>query len=180
MPNNDLDLIEKAKKGDKRAFGKIYEKFLPRIYRFVFYLVPDSAIAEDITQDTFVKSWESLAKFSGKKGTVQSYLYAIARNGVIDYQRKKKESRLNMDYAQQIGSDENLEDKVINLERVSKVHQALSDLSKEDRDLIVLRYFEEMSYKEIADIVGQSEGAVRVKTHRIVKSMKSFFSKKDL
>lgn len=180
MPKDNQDLIKRAKKGDKSAFGRIYKEFLPRIYRFVFYLVPDNAIAEDITQDTFVKAWESLPRFSSKKGTIQSYLYAIARNTVIDHQRKKKESRLDMDYAQQIGSGENLENMLINLERVSKVHEALSSLSKEDRDVVVLRYFEEMSYKEIAEVVNQTEGAIRVKTHRILKTMKGLFNKKVL
>ncbi len=170
------ELTLKAKKGDTQAFGELYQIFLGRIYRFIFYLIYDEAQAEDLTQNTFLKAWKNLANFSFEKGTFQAYLYAIARNSVIDSQRKKKEFSLESG-AGEILSDENPEREYQVEEETLELKRALGFLSKSDRQLVLFRFFEDLSYAEIAEILGEKEGTARVKVHRALKVLKEKLNK---
>ncbi|MHA2062336.1 MAG: RNA polymerase sigma factor [Candidatus Sifarchaeia archaeon] len=165
-PDESVALVEQAKEGDKFAFGSLYKEFMPRIYRYILYLVTDIQRAENLTQETFLKTWKYLPKFSSKKGTFQAFLYRIARNLVIDYQRKKKAVPLGIEFSKKLASREDLEKSYERQEKVAELKKALSKLPVFDRELIVLRYFEELSFNEIAKTVRKKEGAVRVRVHR--------------
>ncbi len=179
MPPPPKELVEAAKKGDKDAFGEIYRLFLSRIYRFVYYLVYDESLAEDITQDTFIKAWKAMPGFSLKKGTIQAYLFTIARNLVIDNQRKKKEISLEAVVVDFEGSD-NLEKSYIDSEERGMVRKALTCLDGAEKQMVILRYFEEFSYAEIARVVGKNEGTIRVKVHRTLGKLKDYIQRKKL
>jgi RNA polymerase sigma-70 factor (ECF subfamily) len=168
MSDDYSKFVKKAIAGDKNAFAELYNLFLDRIYRFIYYLVEDEFLAEDITQITFVKAWNKIGMFSITKGTFQSYLYTIARNLVIDHQRKKKEISLELTIGENFKSDTNLEQNVLRNESMTKVRQSLSVLDEDDRQIIILRYFEDMSFKEIAAITSKKSGAIRVKVHRLL------------
>jgi RNA polymerase sigma-70 factor (ECF subfamily) len=167
MPDDYNKYVKEAVAGDKEAFGELYKIFLNKIYRFVYYLVGDEFSAEDITQNTFLKTWNGLANFSFSAGTFQSYLYTIARNLVIDAQRKKKAYSLD-GLEDIIESKENLEVQVWRDEASEKVHQALDGLDEDDRQILILRFFEEMQFDEISKVVGKNPGAIRVKVHRLM------------
>ncbi|OGM80746.1 hypothetical protein A2434_02970 [Candidatus Woesebacteria bacterium RIFOXYC1_FULL_41_14] len=160
--------VKRAIVGDKNAFAELYNIFLDRIYRFTYYLVDDEFLAEDITQNTFVKAWNKITTFSLTGGTFQSYLYTIARNLVIDHQRKKKEISLELTIGDNFKSDTNIEENLLRNESMSKVRQVLSVLDEDDRQIIILRYFEELSFNEIALITAKKSGAIRVKVHRLL------------
>lgn len=172
MIEDIMALVLKAQGGDKEAFGKIYKFYLKKIYRFAYYMIQNHELAEDITQNTFIKVWRALPLFSLREnGTFQAYLFKIARNLAIDYQRKKKEVSLEV-IADVIPSNENLEDIVSRKEEKNMVNKALSSLDKAEKQIVVLRYFEDMSYEEISKVVGKNEGAIRVQLHRILKKLK--------
>lgn len=172
MPDGYEHLVRKAKKGDKDAFGDLYKLFLNRIYRFVYYLVGDEFLAEDITQNTFLKAWNWLPNFSLSRGTFQSFLFTVARNLVIDNQRKKKEFSLELQDGEALKSEEDLEEKVAKVEEAEALQKALSQLSTFDRQLVILRYFEELSFNEVSDIVGKKEGSIRVRVHRALAELR--------
>lgn len=176
MNDEIREIVLKAQNGDREAFGQIYNLYQKKIYRFSFYLIQDRQLAEDITQNTFMKAWKALPSFSFKKnGTIQAYLFKIARNLGIDYQRKKREISLDA-IADFMPSEENLEDLVVKSERENIVHKALSGLDKDEKQIIVMRYFEELSYAEIAKTIGKNEGAIRVQIHRVLKKLKGRLS----
>lgn len=168
-------LVIRAQKGDKDAFGQIYAIFFRKIFRFVYYSLLDRSLSEDIVQDTFVRAWRSLPTFSLAKGTFQAFLFAIARNLVIDHTRKKKEFPLEL--ADNVVSGEDLEGEIIVSAEKRAVQQALSALSDVEKQLVILHYFEEFSYKEIAKITGKNAGAVRVRVHRALKKLKDYLEK---
>ncbi len=171
-------LVLSAKKGCKTAYGKIYEIYIKKIYRYVYFMVYSKELAEDITQNAFIKAWISLPGFDQKRGTFQSYLYAIARNLVFDFQRKRKEISLEV-IADILPSNEDLEE-IVNQSMVKEITQkALSTLEDEEKEIVVLRYFEEMSYAEIGKILGKGEGAVRVRLHRILKKLKAYLKENN-
>ncbi|OGD86740.1 hypothetical protein A2870_02775 [Candidatus Curtissbacteria bacterium RIFCSPHIGHO2_01_FULL_41_11] len=164
------NLITRAQKGDHEAFGQIYGIFYGRIFRYCKFNTYQEEIAQDICQETFLKAWAKLPLFSQKGGSFQAYLFKIARNLIIDLSRKHKEEQLQKH--QEIASAEDLEEKVEKRENIAKVQKALSQLEELDRQIIILNYFEDMTGREVAKIVGIREGNLRVKTHRALKKLK--------
>jgi RNA polymerase sigma-70 factor (ECF subfamily) len=162
--------VERAKAGDKDAFARLYNLFLEKIYRFIFYLTNNEDAAYDITQDTFLRAWRSLPKYDKKRGAFSTFLYAIARNLVIDNQRKR--ISISLDLVGAVKYEEDFEEDIDAKERSVKVRKILKTLPPFDRELVILRYFEDMSFKKIAKIVGKEEGAVRVRVFRILKNLK--------
>ena len=172
MDEDTFKLVQRAQKGDKEAYGEIYKLYQKKIYRFSYYMIQNKELAEDITQNTFIKAWRALPFFSlNKNGTIQAYLFKIARNLTIDYQRKRKEVSLEV-IEDIMPSDENLEEIVARQEEQEIVARSLKTLDEEERQIVVLRYFEDMSYEEISKVVGKNEGAIRVRLHRTLKKLK--------
>lgn len=178
MPDDPNKLVEAAKRGNKEAFGEIYRLFLGRIYRFIYYLVYDEPLAEDLTQETFMKAWKALPGFSTKKGSLQAYLFTIARNLVIDRQRKRKELALTEEAAELIESREDLEKNLIVSEEKQMVKEALSILEPDEKQIVILRYFEDLHFEEISKVVGKKEGALRVEVHRLLAKLKLYIESK--
>jgi RNA polymerase sigma-70 factor, ECF subfamily len=166
-----ITLINQAKKGDNQAFGEIYRTYYERIYRFIYYMLYDPALAADITQTTFLKTWKSLKTFDSQKGTLQAFVFAVARNCVIDEQRKKK--LLSLDRIEDLATKEDVAEELIIRENRKLLYKTMGFLKSAEKQLLVLRYFEEMSMAEIALVVGKDEGAVRVRIHRILKKMRA-------
>jgi len=173
MPDDYSALVRKAIAGDKEAFGELYGIFLDRIYRFTYYLMRDEFAAEDATQNTFLKAWNNLQNFSPDKGTFQSYLFTIARNLVIDSQRKKKEYSLEEGYGSDVQTGENPEERIWQDEAKKKVHEAMDGLDGDERELVILRFFEEMHFDEISEVVGKEPGTIRVRIHRIMQKLRT-------
>ncbi len=175
MDQELIELVEQAKVGKKWAFGKLYGLFYQRIYRFIYYLTYDKQLSEDLTQNTFLKAWRALPNFSTAKGTFQSFLFTIARNLVIDVKRKNKEFYLdeNID----ISSKEDLEDEYQRQESKQVIAKALEGLEPEEKQIVILRYFEELSFAEIARVINKKEGALRVRIHRILIKLKEQLEK---
>lgn len=163
-------LILRAQKGDRDAFGQIYNIFWRRIFRYCKFNTYQEEVAQDICQETFLKAWAKLPLFSQKGGSFQAYLFKIARNLIIDLSRKRKEEPL-LAY-QEIETTEQLEENLEKRENIAKVQKALSKLNELDRQIIVLHYFEDMTQREVAEVVGLREGNLRVKTHRVLKKLK--------
>ena len=164
------DLITRAQKGEKDAFGQIYELFHKRIYRYCLFNTQASETAQDLCQETFFRAWKSLSTFSQKGGSFQAYIFRIARNLIIDLSRKKKE--LPLENYDQVDDRQVLEEGLEKQDDIKKVRNALSKLDGIERQIIILRYFEEMTTAEVAKVVGLREGALRVRTHRILKKLK--------
>lgn len=167
-------LIGKAQEGDKNAFGEIYKLFYKRIYRYCQFNTSKHQTAQDLCQETFLRAWKSLSSFSLKGGSFQAYLFRIARNLIIDLSRKKKEIPLPEDLEKE--QEEHFES-IERQEDIEKVHIAISKLQEIERQIIILRYFEELTMSEIAKVVGLKEGSLRVRNHRILKKLKTIIEK---
>lgn len=169
--NNLFGTIQKSQAGDKEAFGEIYKEYQKRIYRYCKVNIYRDDLAQDLCQETFIRAWKALPAFEQRKdGTFQAFLFRIARNLIIDLSRKKKEFTLE-EYAE-LETDEDFTDKIDKKDELKKVKTALSKLEDKDRQIIILRYFEEMSHKDCAKVIGIKEGALRVRTMRVLKKMK--------
>jgi RNA polymerase sigma-70 factor (ECF subfamily) len=141
------------------AFEELYEKYAKDLYRFALYLCGNHAEAEDLTSEAFVRAWNTGGEI--RAATAKSYLFTIVRNCFLNQRtRKSKHDQL----------DDNLADPAAGpsaaTERKDELDWALQELSEVDRTILLLRVQEEMSYQEIADTVGLSMAAVKVRIHR--------------
>ncbi len=176
---DDLDNLTKlAQKGDKNAFGAIYNLFYKKIYRYCMYNLNNQQQALDICQDTFLKAWKSLPSFSQTPtGTLQAYLFRIAKNLIIDNSRKKKTESLELH--QNLQTDSHFEEAIDTKDDIHKLNSAIATLPEKEKQIIILHYFEKLPGAQISKIVGVKEGALRVRTHRIINKLKEKLQKQN-
>ena len=159
----------------RRRFEEAYEEYADKIYRFIYYKTYSRETAEDICSQTFLKALEKWDSFDPMKGAVSSWLYAIAGNLVIDHFRKKKPSA-NVDDIWDLAGDEDILTDAERAEQLEEVRKCLSKLEKAQRDLIILRIWQELSFKEIGEIVGKSEAGCKMQFYRILNKLKTELS----
>jgi len=165
MIDGEKDIIKRAIKGEATAFGLLYDKYQPQIYRFVYLKVSHREEAEDLTHQIFLKSWSSIDKYDFQGFPFSSWLYQIARNQVIDYYRTKK---VNTNLEDVIGTQvetfsySSAIDDGVDMERVKK---AIYQLNPQQQDVIILRFIEDLSLLETASILDKTEIAVKLLQH---------------
>ncbi len=178
MIDGELSLIKQAQKGDKEAYGQLYDHYIAPIYRFVLVKVTDKDEAQDLTHEVFLSAWQNLKNYKHQGFPFSSWLYQIARNKVIDHYRTKKIHsdvyELDEDLVKVVGAVESNLDIGLAMDHVKT---ALSRLSEEQQDVIVMKFIEDLSNEEIANIMGKSEGAVRLLQHRAVNNLKEILWK---
>lgn len=171
-------VIEKAKRGDTKAFQEIYHEFYKKIFRYCLFNGQNEDGAKDICQEVFLRAWKSLPSFSLKNGgTIQAFLFRIARNLLIDLSRKKKVYALQ-EY-EEIETNEDFIEDLAREQSIKNVKTALSELEEKDRQIVILRYFEELSTADVAKAIGMKEGALRVRIHRTLKKLEDILIKHE-
>lgn len=177
----DEKLLRKAKKGDSPSFGEIYDKYAPRIYRYFFLkLGGRKGEAEDLTHEVFLSAWKNIETFDVRGVPFSSYLYRVARNAVIDYWRTQKPT-LDIDVVSEDTFSENPDigermDLDADLEAVK---QCVAELDAAYQDVLIMKFVDDLSNKEIAHALDKSEGAVRVIQHRALKQLKKEIEKHE-
>ena len=161
----------------KRQFIKFYDKNAPRIYRFVYLKVNSPQDSEDLTSEAFFKFWEYLDNKKKKIDNPKALLYKIANNLVIDFYRKKSRSEITIDpedaILAKIKDKTDLNAKLVLDSDIIKVKKALNQLKGNYQNIIIWRYLDDFSVKEIAQIMEKPENNIRVLIHRALKVLKS-------
>lgn len=158
----------------QRKFEDIYDKYIDKIYRFVFLKVNSQEIAEDLTSEVFTRGWESFKRDKCDIKNIQAFLYQIARNLVIDHYRQKGQAQLvSVDAFPLIEQGINLEERVMLKSDVSNVKAALANINDNYREIIIWYYLDELSVPEIAKMLCKSEEAVRVQIHRALEALRA-------
>lgn len=167
-------LVNKAKNGEARAFGQLYDTYLPPIYRFIFLRVGGvKAEAEDICHQVFLKAWQNIKDYEFQGFPFSSWLYRIAQNTIIDYYRTKKQSVSIEQVAEDVFSESSNVDQSIDRDfELEKVKLAIAKLEPDQQNVILMKFVNDLSNKEIAAILNKSEGAIRVIQHRALKQLK--------
>ena len=176
MLENEQNLIERAIQGDKEAFGLLYNHYQPQIYRFIYIKVSERAEAEDICHQVFLKAWQNIERFRYQKLPLSSWLYRIARNQIIDVYRTKK-IELSLERVKEVAVDNpGIEKEIDSKKEIEKIRKALKQLKPEQQDVIIMRYIEEMSPKEIALALKKTPTAVRIIQHRALKGLRQILN----
>ena len=169
---SEAQLIKECQNGNLDRFAEIYDAYVNKIYRFVYYRTNHKETAEDITSVVFMKSMNKISSYSFEKGTFSSWLYKIARNSVIDYYRSKKDVD-DIDDFWNLGEDNNLDRRVDANMKLDEIKEYLKKFSDEQREIIIMRIWDGLSYKEISEITGKNVGALKVTVSRILKKIKN-------
>jgi RNA polymerase sigma-70 factor (ECF subfamily) len=171
----DLDAISRCRAGDREAFGEIVGRWQDRIYGAVLRMVRDTETARDLAQETFVKAYLKLDSFQGGSA-LGTWLYAIALNQVRGEMRKKaalkRGDATSLDALREdadvdpVDPSEGAPSRVSMKEQCARLRVELSRLDPEHREVVVLREFQDLSYEEIAEVVGVPVGTVRSRLFR--------------
>lgn len=162
----------RLRSGDTDAFVFFYDKYVKNIYRFVYIKVSSKDIAEDLTQEIFLKTWQHLID-KKQIDNFQAFIFRIARNTVIDYYRRNSRQTLPLEYIPEaLEPAETGEQKTHQSLEVQKILQNLQSLKSEYREVIYLRFVEDLSLDDIAQIIDMEKSSVRVLLHRALNKLK--------
>lgn len=159
----------------QKEFSKIYDQHLGKIYRFVFLRVDSSEAAQDLTSETFVRAWDKF-KLQDAESKIQNwgaFLYQIARNLITDFYRER--GRVQIVSAAYVADPDpalDLQEKAILSSEMDQIKAALSKLGEEQQEVVIWRYLDGLSTKEIGQILDKPEGTVRVIAHRALEALR--------
>lgn len=171
---SDQDLMRIVQGGDYSPASEIYDRYSARIYNFALRFLKNAEAAEDATQEVFVKMMRHANQFQGD-AKLSTWLFSITANWCRDYLRKSdnkakegEEVLLTLPSSSDLGPERNLEQR----ENEQRVQRALAVLTAEQREAILLSRYQGLSYAEIAQIAGCSEGAVKTRVFRAMETLK--------
>mgnify|MGYP001593937788 CR=1 FL=1 len=183
QPDDIPELVERARNGDAESFARLYRHYLTPIYRFLYWRVKNREDADDLAQTVFTKAWNAIPSLQKEGNHFTAWLYTIARNAAMDYWRKKKEVLFDIPEAIEGRMDpapDTAMDAVERAEGASILRKALGVLNDDQQEIIILRFFEEMSNKEISNITGKTEAAIRQIQCRALKMMRDFCKQRKI
>ena len=174
-PQEEVDertLVLRAIARDQAAFGALYDRHVVRVYRHIYYMVGNPAEAEDLTAQAFLQAWQAIPRYQPRTAPFVSWLLRIAHNLGVSYLRSRKQNaelpETLIDHSR-LQNPEAALDQRLNSERV---HDAILKLRDEHRKVIILRFVEDLEYREVAEILGKSVAAVRVIQHRALNALR--------
>lgn len=177
----DFEIIQKILGGDVNQFEKLQKKYYKPLILLINKMIHNAEDARDIVQETFIKAYNNL-RFFKKEFSFHSWLFKIASNLCIDYLRKQRLQKISIEHPSPSSNgdekhfdfpdkDANIDEKIFVVERDKVLHQAIELLPEHYKKVIILRYFEELDYLEIAEKLSIPLGTVKVHLFRARKAL---------
>ncbi len=171
MVLTENELIEACQAWELDNFSYFYEKYFESVYKFIFLKTFDKEIAEDITSDVFMKALKKIGTYKQQEdATFKSWIFRIAYNTIVDHYRTRKEEPWLEEVAERwyfVDIAESIDKK----DNAKKVLAFLDTLEPKVKKIIVMRFWDELSFKEIAEITGESEDNCKKIVYRNIKKM---------
>ena len=175
----DEIVVDRATAGDREAFGELYDRCVRRVFRHVLYMVNDVDLAEDLTEQTFLRALEAIHRYERRGVPFLAWLLRIVRNLYLNDQRVQRNNssiRKNWDGGIVVSPESYCEAKLDGEE----VWRAVRALDGDQRQVIVLRFMDGLSYADVARVLGKSVGAVRVAQYRALRALRRRLEDSDL
>jgi len=175
----DHQAIERFLAGDASAFEELYHRYQPYVYNVAYGIVQNADDARDVTQDVFLHVYDSLRRFRGGSA-FSTWLYRVAVNAAITHLRKQKRHlQVPLDSLQDFRADIDAEPEpqAERAEFQQSVRDMLAQLPEQQRTVLMLRYFQELSLEEMAEVMNCSVAAVKVRLHRARNNFRRLFGK---
>ena len=166
----------------KKQFEKSYDEYAPNILRHTYFRVRDKETAEDLVQEMFFKAWRSIVNDSNSDiNNIKAFLYKILNNIIIDYYRTRKETyslEQVVEDKEDIIIEENKEEQRIDDEiELTQLKKYLSEIKEEYREILIMKYLDDLSIGEISKITNKSQVNIRVTIHRALQTLKKKYEK---
>lgn len=180
------DLVKRSQEKDKDAFSRLFDFYYDKIINYVFRRTLDVEYSKDITSNVFLKALDNINSFKWKNGidSFNAWIFKIATNEINQYFRKQNRYKLIIDDPEirfNLKSDDNLafeiEKKIDNDKYLIILSKAIKELKPIYQDILHLRYFEEMPYNEISEILNKNESTVRVYAKRAIEELERVLKK---
>lgn len=160
----DNELVEMYSKGNDKAFDELLVRYQEKLYGYIFFIVRQTVLAEDLFQETFIKAITTIRQGNyAESGRFGAWLTRIAHNLIIDYFRQDKSDcvisndETEKDLFNDISlSDDDMETKLVNKQVLSDIRRLINALPAPQREVVYMRFYQDLSFREIADITGVS------------------------
>jgi RNA polymerase sigma-70 factor (ECF subfamily) len=169
----EAEYLNKATSGDASAFAQLYDEYVRKIYRYVYYRTHHQETAEDLTSLIFMKAFEEIRSFKKQKGTFSAWLYRIARNTVIDHYRSVRTTSPLEDVWDALRDKQDVPRDLDLQTKLAEVEVALASLPSAQREILLLRLWDGYSYAEIAQMTNKSEAACKMGASRALKALRN-------
>jgi len=174
-------LIQRAKQGDKQAFALIYRETVQPIYRYVYRRTNNEQLAEDLTGDVFIKALEALPRYEDKGRPFLAWLYRIAHARVIDeYRRTDRRPDMQDIETMPIKFEQDMDEGLQQATITNILQKALSQLTDDQQQVIILRFIEGLSLEEVGLAMGKKANAIKALQHRAVRALGRELEKMDM
>jgi RNA polymerase sigma-70 factor, ECF subfamily len=169
--DDDRPLIERVRKGDQDAARTLYERYFDRIYNYVYARLGRAEDAEDLAIDTMTRSLTRLDQFQDQGVAFSSWVYKIAHNATIDHYRRH--GKVTLVSLEQATLPQSADPSELAVEQLSNedLRIALRALTDEQQQVLILRFFQDLTAAQVAGIMGKSVGAVQALQHRALSSL---------
>jgi RNA polymerase sigma-70 factor, ECF subfamily len=179
LSSSDEAALLAAARSDPAAFAELYRRYVTRVYRYLYSHVGQSDDAEDLTAQVFTAAWQGLARYQ-ERGNFTAWLFQIARNKTNDFYRRRR-PQLSLEAA---GAALRVDwDPLASVERRETLHrlsELVNRLEPDQRELIRLRFAADLSFAEIAALLGRSEAAVKMTLHRLLRNLQGNWEVRDV
>jgi RNA polymerase sigma-70 factor (ECF subfamily) len=174
--HDEIAWVRQVAQGDERAFERLFRCYAPRIFRFAMSYLNDPALAEEVVQETMIAVWKN-AKDYKEQSQLSTWILGIARNKALDRARaRQREPELLREIDRRASGRATPEQIARRDSQAERVRSALEKLSPEHREVIMLAFYNELSYSEIAQIVGCPEGTVKSRVYYAKEQLKRILS----
>ena len=169
----DTDLADvRAAQADHAAFGTLYRRYLDRVYGYSFYLLGDHHDAEDATERTFLAALGAIDQFRDEGATFRSWLFRIAHNQLANALRARSRRRdESLDGVREPAAADDPARLASLADDARRLRESVASLSEDRRQVVILRFVDGLTSREIGEVLGRTEGAVRVLQHRALREL---------
>jgi RNA polymerase sigma-70 factor (ECF subfamily) len=172
--------VDQAKSGDPEAFARLYDAYVERVTRYIYFRVSEETDTEDLVSQVFLKAWENLDRYKMGSSPFIAWLYTIARNLVIDHYRTKKDS-LPLEEAIALPSEMEMPDEEAQTRfDLQAMRDALQFLTSDQQQALILKYIAGLPNDSIAKIMNKQEGTVRGLQMRGLQTLSKYMKEKEL
>jgi RNA polymerase sigma-70 factor (ECF subfamily) len=169
----ELRLLGRAQRGDRDAFAALYRANVQAIFRYILHRVGDAALAEDFTADVFVRALKSLATYEDQGKPLVAWLYRIAHARVVDHYRRvgRRPVEDDIDEGSEVAVQPDMDQSLLRRQMAQMLRQAITGLTDEQQQVVVLRFVEGCSLEDTAQVMGKNANAIKALQHRALRSL---------
>jgi len=173
---DDEDLVRRLKAHEPRAMSELYDRYARVVFSLIVRIVRNSAVAEDLVQETFLRVWHRVHSFDAERGALGAWLLAVARNRAIDHLRsvdgRMEVNAISLNHLEKPSWFASLDTRALALDRMRRIHDAFEKLTPHQRQVIEMAYYEGLSQTEMAERLQQPLGTIKTWTRGALKILR--------